>query len=502
MALAGAGEGRRDAVVYETGRSTRPRSRRRAASACSRSSSRSTAGRCRRFGCDGVVMSTPTGSTAYSFSAGGPVVWPAVEAIAGGAAVAHALFARPLVVGPELAARRSSCSSDADGGILWCDGRRSHDLPPARASSCAGRRSPVRLARLHPAPFTDRLVHKFRLPVAGWRGPRGHAGRDRRDRRDAPARPGRHRRGDAAARRRIHRDHRRDRCGQDDGRDGARAPARGARRLRRRAARARAGVGRGRLARPETGAVAERVRDAGGDVEPSSATARPSSSQPVRVGRGPRRAPSSAAAARRSGCSTELGERAGRRARAVRPAAAAFGRRPARSARPVRRGQLQALARRIEQVFTAGATTTASSRSSRGPDRARARSRRPPRRHGRDRGRRAAAAGRTTSSPSARSAWPILEELRLAAAGGPRRAARHGEVSDGVDTLASASGAARSSSASPCTTTRSPSWSTGLADRGLPASPTSPRSSRSYLADLDDRRRARAGGRPGAPGRT
>ena len=53
-----------------------------------------------RWGCDGVVCATPTGSTAYNFSAGGPVVWPAVEALLMVPISAHALFARPLVVAP------------------------------------------------------------------------------------------------------------------------------------------------------------------------------------------------------------------------------------------------------------------------------------------------------------------------------------------------------------------------------------------------------------------
>ena len=57
-----------------------------------------------RWGCDGVVMATPTGSTAYAFSAGGPVVWPEVEALLLVPISAHALFARPLVVAPDVAA--------------------------------------------------------------------------------------------------------------------------------------------------------------------------------------------------------------------------------------------------------------------------------------------------------------------------------------------------------------------------------------------------------------
>ena len=123
------------------------------------------------FGCDGVVVSTPTGSTAYNFSAGGPVIWPTVEAIAVVPLSAHALFAKPLVVGPEHAVAIEVLERTNGTGILWCDGRRSHDLPPGARVVVRRSERPVRLARLHPAAFTDRLVRKFRLPVEGWRGP-------------------------------------------------------------------------------------------------------------------------------------------------------------------------------------------------------------------------------------------------------------------------------------------------------------------------------------------
>ena len=123
------------------------------------------------FGCDGVVVSTPTGSTAYNFSAGGPVIWPTVEAISVVPLSAHALFAKPLVVGPEHAVAIEVLERTNGTGILWCDGRRSHDLPPGARVTVRRSDRPVRLARLHPAPFTDRLVRKFHLPVEGWRGP-------------------------------------------------------------------------------------------------------------------------------------------------------------------------------------------------------------------------------------------------------------------------------------------------------------------------------------------
>lgn len=82
------------------------------------------------FGCDGMVVSTPTGSTAYNFSAGGPVIWPTVEAIAVVPLSAHALFAKPLVVSPDAAVAIEMLERTDGSGILWCDGRRSHDLPP------------------------------------------------------------------------------------------------------------------------------------------------------------------------------------------------------------------------------------------------------------------------------------------------------------------------------------------------------------------------------------
>ncbi|MGE3194087.1 MAG: NAD kinase [Microbacteriaceae bacterium] len=125
------------------------------------------------FGCDGVVMSTPTGSTAYSFSAGGPVVWPSVDALLMVPLSAHALFARPLVVGPDSSLAVELLERSVGAGVLWCDGRRTFDLPSGARVVVRRSPVPVRLARLNPRPFTDRLVNKFRLPVTGWRGPEG-----------------------------------------------------------------------------------------------------------------------------------------------------------------------------------------------------------------------------------------------------------------------------------------------------------------------------------------
>lgn len=121
-----------------------------------------------RWGCDGVVAATPTGSTAYAFSAGGPVVWPEVAALLVVPLSAHALFARPMVVAPtSVIAFELSATSDA---FLAADGRRAIDVPGGSRIEVRAHPQPVRLARLVDAPFTDRLVAKFDLPVQGWAG--------------------------------------------------------------------------------------------------------------------------------------------------------------------------------------------------------------------------------------------------------------------------------------------------------------------------------------------
>jgi NAD+ kinase len=123
-----------------------------------------------RWGCDGVVCATPTGSTAYNFSAGGPIVWPRVEALLIVPISAHALFARPMVVAPTSVLAIEVLTRTRGSGVLWCDGRRTVDLPPGARIEVRRGETPVRLVRLHAKPFTDRLVAKFGLPVEGWRG--------------------------------------------------------------------------------------------------------------------------------------------------------------------------------------------------------------------------------------------------------------------------------------------------------------------------------------------
>jgi NAD+ kinase len=121
------------------------------------------------FGCDGVLVSTPTGSTAYAFSAGGPVLWPDLEAILVVPNNAHALFGRPMVTSPyaSIAIEIEASGNDA---MVFCDGRREMRLPAGGRLEVTRCNVSVKWARLDSAPFTDRLVRKFRLPVTGWRG--------------------------------------------------------------------------------------------------------------------------------------------------------------------------------------------------------------------------------------------------------------------------------------------------------------------------------------------
>ncbi|GAA4252648.1 NAD kinase [Dactylosporangium darangshiense] len=126
-----------------------------------------------RYGCDGVVCATPTGSTAYAFSAGGPVVWPELEALLLVPISAHALFSRPLVISPA-STITVNVEPFTSFALLSCDGRRVMDLAPGATVTVRRGALPVRVVRLRERPFTDRLVAKFGLPVEGWRHNQRH----------------------------------------------------------------------------------------------------------------------------------------------------------------------------------------------------------------------------------------------------------------------------------------------------------------------------------------
>ncbi|MGY1810136.1 NAD kinase [Blastococcus sp. SYSU D00669] len=127
------------------------------------------------FGCDGILCATPTGSTAYAFSAGGPVVWPDVEALLLVPSNAHALFARPLVTSPD-SVLGVSVPADGNTARISADGRRAIELPEGGRVDVRRAARPVRIARVHATSFGDRLVAKFGLPVRGFRDarPRQH----------------------------------------------------------------------------------------------------------------------------------------------------------------------------------------------------------------------------------------------------------------------------------------------------------------------------------------
>ena len=122
-----------------------------------------------RFGCDGILCATPTGSTAYAFSAGGPIVWPNVDALLLVPNAAHALFARPVVVAPESVVD-IELTSFGHEGVLSSDGRRSVSVPSGARVRVRRGSQPVRIGRVAAGwSFTDRLVAKFQLPVRSLR---------------------------------------------------------------------------------------------------------------------------------------------------------------------------------------------------------------------------------------------------------------------------------------------------------------------------------------------
>lgn len=121
------------------------------------------------FSCDGMIVSTPTGSTAYAFSAGGPVIWPNVQALQLVPLAAHALFARPLIIGAGSKFTLDVLDDSVSGGWICCDGRRYREVPRGTRMEVRESHDTLHLVRLSQVPFTNRLVSKFNLPVVGWR---------------------------------------------------------------------------------------------------------------------------------------------------------------------------------------------------------------------------------------------------------------------------------------------------------------------------------------------
>ena len=121
------------------------------------------------FGCDGMIVSTPTGSTAYAFSVGGPIIWPDANSLQMVPIAAHALFARSLIIGPDSRFTLDVLDDSQSAGWICNDGRRQRLVPTGSRVVVRQSEDILRLARLSGVPFTQRLVSKFDLPVVGWR---------------------------------------------------------------------------------------------------------------------------------------------------------------------------------------------------------------------------------------------------------------------------------------------------------------------------------------------
>lgn len=121
-----------------------------------------------RYGCDGVLIASPTGSTAHAMSAGGPVVWPDVDALVVVPMNAHALFAKPMVV-HSTSEIRIGVESVGTEGALIADGKELTRLTAGGTVTIRRSKRPVKLVRMSDQPFASRLVSKLSLPVDGWR---------------------------------------------------------------------------------------------------------------------------------------------------------------------------------------------------------------------------------------------------------------------------------------------------------------------------------------------
>ena len=119
------------------------------------------------WGCDGVICSTPTGSTAYAFSAGGPVLWPEIEALVLLPISAHALFSRPMVVSPK---SEIIITVESSAALLSADALRKTPLQLGDRVIITRDERTIKLSHVSSTLFTDRLVAKFKLPIEGWRG--------------------------------------------------------------------------------------------------------------------------------------------------------------------------------------------------------------------------------------------------------------------------------------------------------------------------------------------
>jgi NAD+ kinase len=110
---------------------------------------------------DGVIVATPTGSTAYTFSAGGPLIDPELRALTVTAVAPHTLFGRPIVFGPNTTLRLTVAGDRA--ARLNGDGRDYGMLDPGESVTISTGAEVVRLIRLTPQHFAAAIKQKFHL---------------------------------------------------------------------------------------------------------------------------------------------------------------------------------------------------------------------------------------------------------------------------------------------------------------------------------------------------
>lgn len=115
------------------------------------------------FSADGVISATPTGSTAYSFSAGGPIVSPSVPCFVVTPIAAHMVFDRSLVLAADQRVRLEVVGEEP--GLLSADGRESLELPVGSTVRIGRAPTPARFVRREDASaFHDLVRDKFDLP--------------------------------------------------------------------------------------------------------------------------------------------------------------------------------------------------------------------------------------------------------------------------------------------------------------------------------------------------
>lgn len=115
-----------------------------------------------RVPADALVLATPTGSTAYAFSAGGPVLSPLVDAILLTPVAPHSLFDRTIVVDPSERLSVRPLTGD-NACVVSLDGRESLPVPPGGSVEVSRGEAPVLLAHLGPVDFYARVRDKFHL---------------------------------------------------------------------------------------------------------------------------------------------------------------------------------------------------------------------------------------------------------------------------------------------------------------------------------------------------